>query len=325
MTSDIKRIGVLTSGGDAPGMSAAVRGVVYAALYHGIEVIGIYGGYRGLLEKEAKPLSYEDVTDNYTRGGTFLKTARCPEFTTPEGVKRAADSAIALGLDALVVIGGDGSFRGARELSEAGISVVGIPGTIDNDIGCTEYTIGFDTAINTAMEAIDRIRDTAYSHERCCIVEVMGRHAGYIAYHAALASGAEVMLLPEEEAGFEALVAEPLRAWYERGKRDFMIVAAEGVSGLDRLPAVVEKAIGIKPTYSMLGYIQRGGSPTVRDRSTAMRMGELAVGTLLEGMADAVIAEQEGRLVAIPMEAAFAMQKKLSDAEILSGKILTQS
>ncbi len=324
MTAVIKRIGVLTSGGDAPGMSAAVRGVVYAALYHGIEVVGIFGGYRGLLARDARPLTYEDVEDNFSRGGTFLKTARCPEFTTPEGVKHGAESAVAMGLDALVVIGGDGSFRGARDLSVAGIPVVGIPGTIDNDIGCTEYTIGFDTAINTAMDAIDRIRDTAYSHERCCIVEVMGRHAGYIAYHAALASGAEVVLLPEETADFEKQVADPLRTWYARGRRDFMIVAAEGVSGLDTLSSVVEKAIGIKPTYSMLGYIQRGGSPTVRDRSTAMRMGERAVSALLEGNVDSVIAEREGRLVAIPMEAAFAMQKKLSDAEILAGKILTR-
>ena len=324
MTAPIKRIGVLTSGGDAPGMSVAVRGVVYAALYHNIEVMGIFGGYRGLLARDARPLTYEDVSDNYSRGGTFLKTARCPEFTTPEGVKQAAESARAMGLDALVVIGGDGSFRGARDLSLAGIPVVGIPGTIDNDIGCTEYTIGFDTAINTAMDAIDRIRDTAYSHERCCIVEVMGRHAGYIAYHAALAGGAEVVLLPEEPSDFEKQVAAPLRTWYERGKRDFMIVAAEGVPGLDTLPAVVEKAIGVKPTYSMLGYIQRGGSPTVRDRSTAMRMGECAVRSLLEGRADSVIAEREGQLVSIPMEQAFAMQKSLSEAEILAGKILTQ-
>lgn len=323
MNVNIKRIGVLTSGGDAPGMNAAVRGVVHAAGYHGIEVIGIFGGYRGLLEGEAKVLTHRDVEDNLGRGGTFLRTARCPEFTTAEGVNKGAEKAREFGIDALVVIGGDGSFRGARDLSRAGIPVVGIPGTIDNDIACTEYTIGFDTAVTTATDAIDRIRDTAYSHERCCIIEVMGRHAGYIAYHSALASGAEVMLLPEETADFEAQVASPLRTWYERGKRDFIIVAAEGVAGLDTLPAVVEKAIGIKPTYSVLGYIQRGGRPTPRDRATALRMGERAVCEILAGNTDTVIAEQEGRITTIPMEAAFSMKKQLSPADIAAGRAIT--
>ena len=246
MSKSVKKIGILTSGGDAPGMNAAVRGVVFAALHHGIEVLGILGGYRGLLVKEAMPLSYADIDGILMRGGTFLRTARCPEFTTPEGVKKAAENAREWGLDALVVIGGDGSFRGARDLSREGILVVGIPGTIDNDIGCSEYTIGFDTAVNTAMEAIDRIRDTAYSHERCSIIEVMGRHAGYIAYHAAMASGAEVVLLPEEKADFAAQVIAPLRAWQARGKRDFIVVAAEGVDGLDTLAKTIEDGIGIK-------------------------------------------------------------------------------
>ena len=323
MNKDVKRIGVLTSGGDAPGMNAAVRGVVHAAAHFGIEVVGIYGGYRGLLQRETKVLTYRDVEDNLGRGGTFLRTARCPEFTTPDGVKKGAESAKALGIDALVVIGGDGSFRGAHDLSREGIPVVGIPGTIDNDIGCTEYTIGFDTALNAAMETIERIRDTAYSHERCCIIEVMGRHAGYIAYHSALASGAEVMLLPEEDADFETQVAVPLRAWYARGKRDFIIVAAEGVAGLDKLPSVVEGAIGIKPTYSVLGYLQRGGSPTVRDRSTALRMGERAVREVIDGNTDTVIAEQQGQIVAIPMDVAFAMKATISRAEITAGKVIT--
>lgn len=324
MALSMKRIGVLTSGGDAPGMNAAVRGVVYAALHHKIEVLGFVGGYRGLLNREASLLRYADVDGILSRGGTFLRTARCPEFATPEGVRRAAQNAREMGLDALVVIGGDGSFRGALDLSREGLLVVGIPGTIDNDIGCTDYTIGFDTAINTAMDAIDRIRDTAYSHERCSIIEVMGRRAGYIAYHAALASGAEVMLVPEEPADFESQVVAPLRAWRERGKQDFIVVAAEGVPGLDTLPSVIEEAIGIKPTYSMLGYIQRGGTPTVRDRSTALRMGERAVAELLAGTAASVIAERDGRLVALPMEKALAMQTRLSEGEILSGKILTQ-
>ena len=323
MTSAIKRIGVLTSGGDAPGMNAAVRGVVHAALFHGVEVIGFFGGYRGLLAREYKQLSYEDVSDILLRGGTFLRTARCPEFTTPEGVRQGAKNAKELGIDALIVIGGDGSFRGARDLSQAGIPVVGIPGTIDNDIGCTEYTIGFDTAINTAMEAVDRIRDTAYSHERCSIIEVMGRHAGYIAYHTALATGAEAVLLPEEPADFDAQVKAPLRSWYDRGKRDFVIVAAEGVEGLDGLPNAVEEAIGIRPTYSMLGYIQRGGSPTVRDRSTALRLGEYAVTELLHGRADSVIAEQKGAIVAIPMETAFSMKKSLTATEIAAVRVWT--
>lgn len=324
MKESIKRIGVLTSGGDAPGMNAAVRGVVYAALHHGIDVLGILGGYRGLLEKEAMPLSYAAVDEILTRGGTFLRTARCPEFTTPEGVKRAAENAREWGLDALVVIGGDGSFRGARDLSREGILVVGIPGTIDNDIGCSDYTIGFDTAINTAVDAIDRIRDTAYSHERCSIIEVMGRHAGYIAYHAALAAGAEVVLLPEEETDFDAQVIAPLRAWQARGKRDFIIVAAEGVEGLSSLSARIEEGIGIKPTYSMLGYIQRGGVPTVRDRSTALRMGERAVAELLLGTPASVIVERQGELMARPMEIALEMKTRLGDSEIGSAKILTE-
>ena len=323
MEQSIKRIGVLTSGGDAPGMNAAIRGVVHAALYHGIEVLGIYNGYRGLLNREVKVLTHEDVADVLTRGGTFLRTARCPEFVTPEGVEKAAASVKDLALDALVVIGGDGSFRGALDLHGAGVPVIGIPGTIDNDIGCTEYTIGFDTAMNTALDAIDKIRDTAYSHERCCIIEVMGRHAGYIAYHTAIASGAEVMLLPEEEADFEKQVAEPLKAWYARGKRDFIVVAAEGVDGLSELPVVIEKAIGIKPTYSMLGYIQRGGCPSLRDRSTALRMGEFAVSSLLCGINDSVVAEREGKIVTLPIKEALAMKTKLGDAEILSGKIIT--
>ena len=323
MEQSIKRIGVLTSGGDAPGMNAAIRGVVHAALYHGIEVLGIYNGYRGLLNREVKVLTHDDVADVLTRGGTFLRTARCPEFVTPEGVEKAAASVKALALDALVVIGGDGSFRGALDLHGAGVSVIGIPGTIDNDIGCTEYTIGFDTAMNTALDAIDKIRDTAYSHERCCIIEVMGRHAGYIAYHTAIASGAEVMLLPEEEADFEKQVAEPLKAWYARGKRDFIVVAAEGVDGLSDLPAVIEKAIGIKPTYSMLGYIQRGGCPSLRDRSTALRMGEFAVSSLLSGINDSVVAEREGKIVTLPIKEALAMKTNLGNAEILSGKIIT--
>lgn len=323
MGQSIKRIGVLTSGGDAPGMNAAIRGVVHAALYHGIEVLGIYSGYRGLLERETKLLSHADVSDVLTRGGTFLRTARCPEFATPEGVVKAAAAVKDLLLDALVVIGGDGSFRGALDLHAAGVPIIGIPGTIDNDIGCTEYTIGFDTAMNTALDAIDKIRDTAHSHERCCIIEVMGRHAGYIAYHTAIASGAEVMLLPEEHADFEAQVAEPLKAWYERGKRDFIVVAAEGVSGLSELPVVIESTIGIKPTYSMLGYIQRGGCPTLRDRSTALRMGELAVSELLAGVSDAVVAEREGKIVTLPIGKALAMKTKLGAPDILSGKIIT--
>ncbi len=324
MSKSVKKIGVLTSGGDAPGMNAAIRGVVFTALHHGIDVFGILGGYRGLLNGEIKPLSYTDVDGILTRGGAFLRTARCPEFATPEGVKRAAANAREWGLDALVVIGGDGSFRGASDLSREGILVVGIPGTIDNDIGCSEYTIGFDTAVNTAMEAIDRIRDTAYSHERCSIVEVMGRRAGYIAYHAALASGAELVLLPEEKTDFDAQVIAPIRAWQARGKRDLIIVAAEGVDGLATLPAKIEAAIGIKPTYSMLGYIQRGGTPTLRDRSTALRMGERAVTELVLGTAASVIAEREGKLVAIPMESALDMKAKLCNSDIITAKILTE-
>ncbi len=323
MAVSIQKIAVLTSGGDAPGMNAAIRGTVYAALHRGIGVYGILEGYRGLLNGEYRALSYDDVANILPRGGTFLRTVRCPEFATPEGVKKAAEKLSEMQVDALVVIGGDGSFRGALELSRFGIPVVGIPATIDNDITCTDYTIGFDTAMNTAMEAIDRIRDTTYSHDRCSIIEVMGRHAGYIAYHTALASGAEVMLLPEEAFDFEAQVAAPLRAWYQRGKRDFIVVLAEGAKVGDTLAASIEEAIGIKPTFSMLGYIQRGGSPSLRDRSTALRMGEKAVEQLYNGAESCIIAEHKGALVPIPMDAAFAMEKSLDVSDIKTGKILT--
>ena len=323
MKPDIKRIGVLTSGGDAPGMNAAVRGVVYAALHRGVEVLGIYDGYRGLLEKNIKALSYDDVADVLTRGGTFLRTARCPEFTTEDGVARGAAAVRELALDALVVIGGDGSFRGALDLAAHGVPVVGIPGTIDNDIGCTEYTIGFDTAMTSAMDAIDRIRDTAASHGRCCIIEVMGRHAGYIAYHTALAGGAEVVLLPEEPADFEAQVAVPLKTWWERGRRNFVVVAAEGVAGLAALPAIIEGAIGVKPTYSVLGYIQRGGHPTLRDRSTALRMGECAVAALCAGQSSIVVAEQAAQLVTLPIREALTMKSTISTEEIRAVRVLT--
>lgn len=324
MNKKIKKIGVLTSGGDAPGMNAAIRGVTLAASREGVVTIGIQKGYEGLLHERFCPLSEEDVATILDRGGTFLRTARSPEFATPEGVRKAAANAAKAGLDAIVIIGGDGSFRGARDLSAAGIPVIGIPGTIDNDIGCTDYTIGFDTAMNTAMDAIDRIHDTAYSHERCSIAEVMGRHAGYIAYYTAVACGADIMLLPEDTVDFDRDVIAPLCAAREAGKREFLIVAAEGVEGLNLLPGKIEKEFGIKPTYSVLGYIQRGGSPTLRDRATASLMGERAVSCLLNGEEDRIIAVRNGEICALPLGEALTMKKTLPASAIRAGKNLSR-
>ncbi len=323
MEKKIKKIGVLASGGDAPGMNAAIRGVTLAAARAGISTVGILEGYEGLLHSRFLPLSVEDVSGVIDRGGTFLRTARSPEFATPEGVRKAAENAEKAELDAVVVIGGDGSFRGALDLSAAGVPVIGIPGTIDNDIGCTEYTIGFDTAMNTAMEAVDRIRDTAYSHERCSIVEVMGRRAGYIAYYTAIACGADIMLLPEDTLDFDRDVIAPLRAARDAGKREFLIVAAEGADGLDVLPEKIERDFGVKPTYSVLGYIQRGGSPTLRDRTMASLMGERAIACLLRGDEDRIIAVRNGEICALPIQEALAMKKELSASAIRAGKNLS--
>jgi len=317
------RIGVLTSGGDAPGMNAAIRAVVRAGIYYGYEVFGIENGYSGLLAGNIEQMTGRSVSDIITRGGTVLKTSRSPEFNTPEGVKKGAEMARLFKLDAIVVIGGDGSFRGARDLAREGIRVIGIPGTIDNDVSCTDYTIGYDTALNTVKDAIDKIKDTAHSHERVSIIEVMGRGVGYIALNCAIAGGAEICLLPEKTLDMDADVIQPIFAGRNRGKDHFIIIAAEGVGRTDEIAARIRETVGIKPTVSILGYIQRGGSPTVRDRVTASLMGVKAVELLHRGCDAHVVASRGGEIVGLPIDEALAMKKTISEYELMASDILS--
>ena len=306
--SDIKTIGVLTSGGDAPGMNAAIRAVARAALHYKKRVIGINNGYKGLLDRDVSELHYRDVSGIIHRGGTILKTARCLEFVTPEGVAKAVENAKDMGIDALVVIGGDGSFRGALDMAKAGFPVIGIPGTIDNDIGCSDYTLGFDTALNTACEATDKIRDTCSSHNRCSVVEVMGRNAGYLAVNVAVATGAEAYLVPEKEYDVDEIcniISENISV----GKGHYLVVVAEGVGGVSALSKTIEEKTGIETRATTLGYIQRGGNPTVKDRIMASRMGLMAVELLLEGRSNEVIVVKKDELVTYNIEEALKMKK----------------
>ncbi len=322
MAKEIKTIGVLTSGGDAPGMNAALRAVVRAGLHYGKRMIGIYNGYKGLLENDMKELTYRDVSGIINRGGTVLKTARCKEFLTPEGVQKAADNARAFGIDALVVLGGDGSFRGALDLSRHGFPVVGIPCTIDNDIGCSDYTIGFDTALNTACEAIDKIRDTCSSHDRCSVVEVMGRNAGYLAVNVAVATGAEVCLIPEKKFDLNDIM-DKIRETTEKGKTHFIVVVAEGVGGIEFIAENVEKQTGVETRPSNLGYIQRGGNPSVKDRIVASKMGLKAVQLLVEGVANRVVVYKKTDIVDFDIEEALASKKSFDDPLVELADILT--
>ncbi len=285
----MKTIGVLTSGGDAPGMNAAIRAVVRTARYYGIKVKGIRKGYKGLIYGDIFTMETGDVSDTLQRGGTILQTARCEEFKDNDGIEKAIKTAKYFGIDGLVVIGGDGSFRGARDLSLAGMPTIGIPGTIDNDIPYTEYTIGFDTAVNTAKDAIDKIRDTASSHERCNIIQVMGRNSGSIALSAGIATGAEAILVPEIPYNFEEDVLRPIDIGKARNKTHFIIVVAEGVGGCEDLKRKIEETAGIETRLNTLGYLQRGGSPTAQDRLIASRMGSKAVELLREGIANRII------------------------------------
>jgi len=307
----VKRIGVLTSGGDAPGMNAAVRAVARTALTYGIECIGIRRGWQGLINTDFIPLSRASVGHLLSRGGTILYTARSEEFMTPEGRQKAVTTCKMLGLDAVVAIGGDGTFRGALELSRLGVPVVGIPATIDNDVGCTNYTIGFDSACNTAIECIDKIRDTMQSHERCSVVEVMGRNAGFLALYVGTAVGATAVLVPEHIEDFEANVIERIRAARLAGYTHFMVVVAEGAGNAFDVGNKIHEALGITPTITVIGHIQRGGSPTGRDRETATRMGYYAVKALAEGHINTIIATQEGSIVEIPIEEALTRTKHL--------------
>ena len=311
METAIKRIGVLTSGGDAPGMNAAVRAVVRTALSQGIESVGIHRGWNGLINGDFAMLRGGDVGHILSRGGTILYTARSEDFLTEAGRKKAVGTCKLLGLDAIVAIGGDGTFRGALELSRLGVPVVGIPATIDNDIGCSNYTIGFDTACNTAIDAIDKLRDTMQSHERCSVVEVMGRNAGFLALYVGIAVGATAVLLPERDYDFERDVVQPIRQARMAGHTHFMVVVAEGAGRAFYIGSQIQEELGIDPRVTVLGHIQRGGSPTARDREMASRMGYAAVMALVNGDQNSIIGTSAGGIVTIPIEEALQMRKSI--------------
>ena len=307
------RIGVLTSGGDAPGMNAAIRAVVRTALSRGLKVRGIRRGFHGLLKEEIIDLSARDVSEKIQRGGTFLQTARCKSMRTEEGQQKAAAICKKYGIDGLVVIGGDGSFAGAQKLANLGVNTIGIPGTIDLDIACTDYTIGFDTAVNTAMEAIDKVRDTSTSHERCSIIEVMGRDAGYLALWCGIANGAERILMPEEHDFDEQEIIDDILKNKKRGKKNYIIINAEGIGDSINMAKRIEAATGIETRATILGHMQRGGSPTCKDRVYASIMGAYAVDLLLEGKTDRVVAYKNGEYVDYDIDEALSMTKTLPE------------
>lgn len=309
----IRTIGVLTSGGDAPGMNAAIRAVVRTALARGLKVRGIRRGFHGLLKEEIIDLSARDVSEKIQRGGTFLQTARCKSMRTEEGQQKAAAICKKYGIDGLVVIGGDGSFAGAQKLANLGVNTIGIPGTIDLDIACTDYTIGFDTAVNTAMEAIDKVRDTSTSHERCSIIEVMGRDAGYLALWCGIANGAERILMPEEHDFDEQEIIDDILKNKKRGKKNYIIINAEGIGDSINMAKRIEAATGIETRATILGHMQRGGTPTCKDRVYASVMGAKAVDVLLEGKTKRVICYRDGEYIDMDINEALAMKKTISE------------
>ncbi|MCI6244152.1 MAG: 6-phosphofructokinase [Lachnospiraceae bacterium] len=313
MAKEINTIGVLTSGGDAPGMNAAIRAVVRQALSKGKKVKGIKRGYAGLLNEEIIDMDAKSVSDSISRGGTILQTARCMEFVTPEGQQKGAEICRKHGIDAIVVIGGDGSFKGAQKLAALGINTIALPGTIDLDIACTDYTIGFDTAVNTAMEAIDKVRDTSTSHERCSIIEVMGRGAGHIALWCGLANGAEEILLPEKFDNDVDKLIERVVSAKKKGKQHYIIVNAEGIGHSQSMAEQIEKATGIETRATILGHMQRGGSPTCKDRVYATTMGAMAVDLLCEGKSNRVIGHKGGEFVDFDIDEALAMTKDIDE------------
>ena len=322
MAKEVKTIGVLTSGGDAPGMNAAIRAVVRTAINKGMKVKGIMRGYAGLLQEGIVDMDGTSVADTIGRGGTILYTARCPEFMTEEGQKRGAEICRKHNIDGLVVIGGDGSYRGAGKLSALGINTVGLPGTIDLDIACTDYTIGFDTAINTAMEAIDKVRDTSTSHERCSIIEVMGRHAGYIALWCGIANGAEDILLPERYDGNEQMLINRIIDNRKRGKRHHIIINAEGIGHSASMAKRIEAATGIETRATILGYMQRGGAPTCKDRVYASIMGAKAVELLEKGKTNRVVAYKHGEFLDFDIQEALNMKKDIPEDQYEISKLL---
>ena len=323
MAKEIKTIGVLTSGGDAPGMNAAIRAVVREAIVKGLKVKGIRRGYAGLLQEEIVDMEAKDVSDIIERGGTILQTARCMEFTTPEGQQKGAEICKKHGIDGIIVIGGDGSFKGAQKLAALGINTIGLPGTIDLDIACTEYTIGFDTAVNTAMEAIDKVRDTSTSHERCSIIEVMGRGAGYIALLCGIANGAEDILLPEKYDYDEQKLVNNIIEKRKHGKKHHIIVNAEGIGHSASMAKRIEAATGIETRATILGHMQRGGSPTAKDRVYASTMGALAVDLLCEGKTNRVVGYRHGAFVDFDIDEALAMKNEIPEYEYQIAKNLS--
>ncbi len=324
MNKTVNTIGVLTSGGDAPGMNAAIRGVVRTAIAKGKKVMGIKKGYNGLIHGDIFEMQSRNVSDIIQRGGTMLYTARCEEFLKPEGQKRGADMCGVYGIDGLVIIGGDGSFQGAEKLSNLGINTIGIPGTIDLDIACTDYTIGFDTAVNTAMEAIDKIKDTSTSHERCSVVEVMGRNAGFIALWCGIVNGAEVILLPEEENPTEDEIIRDILENRKKGKRHNLIVVAEGIGGSQELAKRIETVTGIQARATVLGHLQRGGSPTAIDRMHGSMMGAYAVDLLCNGKSNRVVAYKDGKYVDYGIDEALKMQKRVNPSRIEVSRLLAK-
>mgnify|MGYP000261508344 FL=1 len=304
-----KSIAVLTSGGDAPGMNAAVRAVVRAGINKGMRVYGVYRGYNGLLNGDVQEMNLRSVSDIIGFGGTMLYTARSEEFATPAGIKKAADFCRSIDVSGVVVIGGDGSFKGARALTNAGINCIGIPGTIDNDIACSEYTVGFDTAMNTALQMVDRIRDTAQSHDRCSIVEVMGRRCGDIALQTGIATGATAILVPEIPYNIERDVIQRIVITQKTGKKHFIIVVAEGVGKVAELANYIENRLGIETRATILGHVQRGGSPTLRDRVVASEMGFRAVELLEKNLGNRVVAMKDGKIIDLDINEALDMQR----------------
>lgn len=307
----MKSIAVLTSGGDAPGMNPAVRAVVRTACQRGIKVYGVDRGYTGLINGDIHEMNLRSVSDIITRGGTILYSARCPEFKTEEGLQKAVSTCKKFGIDGMVIIGGDGSFRGARDLSLRGIPCIGLPGTIDNDISCTDYTIGYDTCLNTIVQMVDRIRDTSESHDRCTVVEVMGRGAGYLALGAGIAVGATSIIVPEVEYDIERDVIARIREFQKTGKKHFIVIVAEGVGGTAEIAKKIEAETGVESRATILGHVQRGGSPTARDRIMASQMGSRAVDLLTQGIGNRVVGIKDNKIVDFDIFEALKMTKTI--------------
>lgn len=308
----MKSIAVLTSGGDAPGMNPAVRAVVRTACQRGIKVYGVDRGYTGLINGDIHEMNLRSVSDIITRGGTILYSARCPEFKTEEGLQKAVATCKKFGIDGMVIIGGDGSFRGARDLSLRGIPCIGLPGTIDNDISCTDYTIGYDTCLNTIVQMVDRIRDTSESHDRCTVVEVMGRGAGYLALEAGIAVGATSIIVPEVEYDIERDVIARIREFQKTGKKHFIVIVAEGVGGTAEIAKKIEAETGVESRATILGHVQRGGSPTARDRIMASQMGSRAVDLLTQGIGNRVVGIRDNKIVDFDIFEALKMTKTIN-------------